>query len=108
MAQIVKPAISGSLESSDVQISIAPNPGGGIEIHLDSVVKVQFGDAILATVHNVLNEFGVTEAKLVVSDKGAVDAAIRARMQAVVCRGAQIRYDWSYEDGEKKEKAHGC
>jgi citrate lyase acyl carrier protein len=108
MPQIVKPAIAGSLESSDVQISIAPNPGRGIEIHLDSTVNVQFGDAILATVRSVLNDFGIAEAKLVVSDKGAVDAAIKARMQAVVCRAAEIRYDWSREDGGMKGVTHGC
>lgn len=107
MPQIVKPAIAGSLESSDVQISIAPNPGGGIEIHLDSAVKVLFGDAILATLRDVLDDFGITEARLVVSDKGAVDAAIRARMQAVICRGAEISYDWSREDGGAEEAAYG-
>lgn len=100
MPQIVKPAIAGSLESSDVQIRIEPNPGKGIEVHLDSVVKMQFGESILATVNAVLADFGIADARLIINDKGAVDAAIKARMQAVVCRGAGIRYDWSREDGE--------
>ena len=48
------PAIAGTLESSDVQIAIAPNPGGGIDIDLESDVKAQFGEAIEATVRDGL------------------------------------------------------
>ena len=36
---IKKPAVCGTLESSDVQITIRPNEGNGIRIELDSVVK---------------------------------------------------------------------
>ncbi len=104
MAQLVKPAMVGSLESSDAQIRIEPNPGKGIEIHMESVVKVQFGDSILATARAVLDEFGVTDALVSINDKGAVDCAIRARMQAAVCRASETSYDWTRED---KGVGHG-
>lgn len=93
-----KPAIAGSLESSDVQIRIRPNPDGGIVVNLDSVVKTTFGDAILKTVYQVLGEFEIFDAELDVFDKGALDRVIRSRMQTAICRAAEEKYDWSKED----------
>lgn len=50
MLKLKKAAIAGTLESSDVQVSIAPNEEGGRKIELQSVVRMQFGESILATV----------------------------------------------------------
>lgn len=96
--ELKKPAVAGTLESSDVQIVLRPNPGRGIEIHLQSDVKAMFGDAIEATVRTVLDEFDVKEALVEVNDKGALDFAIRARMACAVCRAAEIRYPWERRD----------
>jgi citrate lyase subunit gamma (acyl carrier protein) len=96
--ELKKPAVAGTLESSDIQISMAPNPGKGIEIELDSVVKMQFGDSILATVRRLLEEFEIAEARISLNDKGAIDAVIAARMQTVICRAAEIGYNWAKED----------
>lgn len=96
--ELKKPAVAGTLESSDVQITLRPNPGQGIQIHLESDVKTLFGDAIEATVREVLDEFQVTDALVEINDKGALDFAIRARMECAVCRAAEIRYDWGKED----------
>ena len=46
--EIKQAAMVGTLESSDIQISIMPNPGKGLEIRLQSIVKTQYGDAIIA------------------------------------------------------------
>ena len=96
--KLIKPAIAGTLESSDIQITIAPNPGQGIQIELESVVKSQFGDAILDTIHQVLQQMDVTEANVRLVDKGALDCVIRARMQCAICRSAQQPYNWAWED----------
>ena len=40
--EIKKPAIAGTLESSDCQIMIRPNGGEGISIDLESDVKMMF------------------------------------------------------------------
>lgn len=61
---IKKTAVCGTLESSDVQITIRPNEGNGIRIELDSVVKTIFGDEIIRTVQEVLNEFEVRDADI--------------------------------------------
>lgn len=96
--ELKKPAMAGTLESSDVQITLRPNPGQGIQIHLESDVKTLFGDAIEATVREVLNQFQVTDALVDVNDKGALDFAIRARMECAICRAAEIQYNWGKED----------
>ncbi len=92
------PAVAGTLESSDVQISIAPNPGRGIDIDLVSDVKAQFGEAIEETVRSVLQEFDISDASVRLLDKGALDCVIRARLRCAVCRSAQEPYDWTRED----------
>ena len=96
--ELKKPAIAGTLESSDVQIVLRPNPGQGISITLNSDVKALFGEAIEETVRAVLAEFGVTDAAVEVNDKGALDFAIRARMECAVCRAAEVSFDWERED----------
>ena len=95
---IKKPAVCGTLESSDVQITIRPNEGNGIRIELDSVVKTIFGDEIIRTVQEVLNEFEVRDADISLVDKGALDCVIRSQMQAVILRASGEQYDWSKED----------
>lgn len=96
--QIKKPAVAGTLESSDCQIMIRPNPGNGISVDLESDVKVMFGASILETVKKTLEEFGVSDAEVEIRDKGALDCVIKSRMQCAICRAAEEHYDWSKED----------
>lgn len=96
--ELKKPAMAGTLESSDVQITLRPNPGKGIQIDLKSDVKAMFGDAIEATIRSVLAEFNVKDAFVDVNDKGALDFAIRARMECAVCRAAEVSFDWGRSD----------
>ena len=51
-----KPAMAGTLESSDVQITLRPNPNGGVQLNLRSDVMAQFGDAIRDTVMEELKK----------------------------------------------------
>ncbi|UXI02391.1 citrate lyase acyl carrier protein [Photobacterium sp. TY1-4] len=85
---ITQPAFAGTLESSDLQVRIAPNPDTGIQLTLDSTVEKQFGKAIEALICDTLEQLGVTSAILNVEDKGALDCVIKARVQAAVMRAA--------------------
>ena len=96
--EIKQAAMVGTLESSDIQISILPNPGKGLEIELQSVVKEQFGDAIIATITDVLESFGINDAVVEATDKGALEWIIRARMQAACCAATETGFDWKGED----------
>ena len=59
----------------------------GIEIRLESTVKAQFGDAIEAAVRETLAECGVERARLTLSDRGALDFVLRARVETAIARG---------------------
>lgn len=96
--ELKKPAVAGTLESSDIMITLRPNPNGGIVLDIQSDVKAMFGDAIEATILETLAQFDVQDASVAVVDKGALDFVIRARMQCAICRSAEVPYDWSKED----------
>lgn len=86
MNHIICRATAGTLESSDVFVTLEPHEEG-LEIEIDSVVKNQFGDAIRRTVEDVLAELDVHNARLSIVDRGALDCVIRARVETAVLRG---------------------
>jgi len=85
---IVKSASAGTMESSDVYVEIEPGCDG-VQVELESVVKLQFGDAIEAAVRDVLAEQGVECANVRVVDRGALECVIRARVETAVLRGKE-------------------
>lgn len=82
--EIVKTAAAGTLESSDAYVTIAP--AETLEVEITSVVMNQYGKKIKKTVDAVLREFDVQKGKITVSDKGAVDCVIAARVETAVKR----------------------
>jgi citrate lyase subunit gamma (acyl carrier protein) len=93
--RIVKEALAGTLESSDLLVKVAPG-GGSLEVVINSEVMRQFGIQIRKVVDETLHKLGITDGIIVVEDKGALDCAIRARLQAAVLRGAECQdLDWS-------------
>lgn len=94
--ELKKTSMAGSMESSDCMVTIRPGTHG-IEIDLQSDVKVMFGESILATVRQTLEELGVTDAEIAVLDRGALDCVIRARVQCAACRAAEVSWDWTKE-----------
>lgn len=95
--RIAQDAIAGTLESSDVMVRVAPPPDGedGLEIDVSSAVLAQFGHQIRAVVDEVVSALGVTAGRITIEDKGALDWAIRARLQAALVRGCGVPLDWT-------------
>ncbi|EEA7055116.1 citrate lyase acyl carrier protein, partial [Salmonella enterica subsp. enterica serovar Braenderup] len=60
--KIIKDALAGTLESSDVMIRIGPSSEPGIRLELESLVKQQFGAAIEQVVRETLAKLGVERA----------------------------------------------
>ena len=85
MGKIVKTAMAGTLESSDVFVTLEPSENG-VEIEIDSVVQKQFGETIRRTVEEVLEDLKVENAKLSIVDRGALDCVIRARVETAIAR----------------------
>ncbi|AKJ43256.1 citrate lyase acyl carrier protein [Pragia fontium] len=89
--KIIKEAVAGTLESSDVMVRIAPIDGAEIDLQLHSSVEKQFGDAIRETVLDTLAKLGVTGVQLIIDDKGALDCILRARLQTVLLRASDSK-----------------
>ncbi|WP_140920136.1 citrate lyase acyl carrier protein [Limnobaculum xujianqingii] len=89
--KIVKEAVAGTLESSDVMVRIAPIGGSEIDLQLNSSVEKQFGDAIRETMMDTLSKLGVTGVQLIIDDKGALDCILRARLQTVLLRASDSK-----------------
>ena len=85
---ILRTATAGTMESSDAYVEIEPG-NGQLSITVDSVVKKQFGDKIMASVKDVLDENGVVDANVKIVDRGALDCVIRARVETAIFRAKE-------------------
>ena len=83
--EILKPAVAGTLESSDAQVMIEPGDGK-IDLSLQSSVMNQYGRQIRATILETLERLEVSDAKVTVVDKGALDCTLKARVECAVFR----------------------
>ena len=94
--EILKPAMAGTLESSDAQVTVEPGTDG-IQLTLSSSVKNQYGRQIKATVLETLERLGVENAQVTVVDKGALDCTLKARVECAVfrsCGQSQANIPW--------------
>lgn len=84
---IEKPAVAGTLESSDVMVTVEPNEyKDGIRLDLDSSVIQQYGRQIKKVVLETLDRLEVTDARIHIVDKGALDCTLKARVECAVYR----------------------
>ena len=83
--EIKKTAMAGTLESSDAQVTVEPGEGG-IELLIESSVMYQYGRRIRTVALETLNRLGVTNARVTIFDKGALDCTIKARVEGAVFR----------------------
>lgn len=83
--EITRPAVAGTLESSDCQVMIEEGDGK-VEFLLESSVINQYGNQIRKVALETLDNLGVNNAKVKIVDKGALDCTIKARIEAAVYR----------------------
>ncbi len=86
--EIIKPAMAGTLESSDAQVTVEPG-NGSVELTLESAVIHQFGNRIKQVIMETLEHLGVDNVKISVVDKGALDCTIKARVEGAVYRSVE-------------------
>lgn len=77
--------MSGTLQSNDCFVRIFPSEQG-IELNLESPVKMQFGSQMEQIILKTLADQGVDAARLIVEDRGALDCTIAARVETAVRR----------------------
>ncbi|OFI46486.1 citrate lyase acyl carrier protein [Floricoccus tropicus] len=97
--EIKHTAVSGTVESSDIMITIAPNDTHEIKIDLESSVEKQFGNQIRKVIKDTLANLGVDSVDVTAVDKGALDCTVQARTINAVHRAADVdAYDWKEID----------
>ena len=82
--KIVKKGQAGTMQSSDLMVTV--EPADTLTIEIQSTVKKQFEHLIRARLEQVSGKLGVASGKISVSDRGALDYAIEARLEAALNR----------------------
>lgn len=86
--KIEKPAMAGTLESSDCQVTVEAGEGT-IDFTLESAVMNQYGNQIRRVVYETLERLGIKDVRISVVDKGALDCTIKARVEGAVFRSLE-------------------
>jgi citrate lyase subunit gamma (acyl carrier protein) len=85
---IVKSSSAGTMQSSDLMVHV--EPADRLEIQIESTVKKQFEHLIRGRIEAVLSRHSVTRALVKVSDRGALDYAVEARVETALRRAAEV------------------
>ncbi|MCD6446847.1 MAG: HpcH/HpaI aldolase/citrate lyase family protein [Candidatus Marinimicrobia bacterium] len=83
----VKTAYAGQHERadrSDCRIALSQKKSGGLDITVNSKVKLLFEKAIRKTLTDGLNAFSIEHADVTIDDNGAPDYVIMARLEACI------------------------
>ena len=89
--EIKKPAVAGTPESSDCQVTVEPG-NGKVDFSLESAVIHQFGNQIKKVTLETLKDLGIDNVRISIVDKGALDCTIKARIEGAVFRAVD-QYD---------------
>lgn len=79
--------MAGTLESSDIMITITA--ADEITVNLTSSVDQFYGESIIVTIKEALEDVGIRGAVVEAVDHGALDCTIRARVYAAVARACR-------------------
>lgn len=71
-------------------IRIAPLDSQQIDLQISSSVEKQFGQAIRATLLEILAQYAIRGVLINVDDKGALDCILRARMETLLVRASDV------------------
>ncbi len=84
---LLKRASAGTMQSSDLMVQV--EPADHLEIRIESTVKKQFEHLIRERIEEVVRRHAVTGALVTVSDRGALDYAIEARVETALRRAGE-------------------
>jgi citrate lyase subunit gamma (acyl carrier protein) len=78
---------AGLDDRGDVVVCLSPaEKGTGVQLEIESRVMSMFGDQIRASVLDVIENYELTDLKVQVHDRGALDYVIRARLTTAIER----------------------
>lgn len=85
---ISRTCAAGTLESSDIMVTVMPGKEG-VNIELESSVYQQYGESIIKTIRETAVNMQVANVKIVAYDRGALDCTIRARVETALIRASE-------------------
>lgn len=85
--QIRRKSSAGTMQSSDLMVVV--EPADTLQIEIESTVKKQFEHLIRARITATLEQLQVTAGHIQVSDRGALDYAIAARIETAIHRASE-------------------
>ena len=80
-------ASAGTMQSSDLMVVVEPSDT--LRIDVDSTVKKQYEHLIRAQIGATLEQLQVSAGHIQISDRGALDYAIAARVETAIRRAAK-------------------
>lgn len=84
---ISRTATAGTMQSSDLMVRVEPSDR--LEVVIESTVKKQFEHLIRARIDEVLARHNVTRGLITITDRGALDYAIEARVETALRRASE-------------------
>lgn len=94
--EIVTTGMAGTMESSDIMVTVSKPTREGITIELTSSVSKQFGKQIRGVIRECAQKLGVETADIKAIDQGALDCVIKARVKTAIYR-ACLSTDYKWE-----------
>ena len=85
--KIARKAQAGTMQSSDLMVLL--EPAETLNVTVESTVLKQFGELIRARVDLVLARHGITSGEVRITDRGALDYAIEARLETALLRATE-------------------
>jgi len=85
--KIMKKVQAGTMQSSDLMVFL--EPAETLTVTIESTVLKQFGELIRAKVDQVLARHGVEAGEVRITDRGALDYAIEARLETAILRATE-------------------
>lgn len=82
--EILKKGQAGTMQSSDLMVIV--EPAEQLIVEIESTVKKQFEHLIRAKIDEVLAKFDTKSGRISINDRGALDYAIEARLEAALLR----------------------
>lgn len=86
--RIARKAQAGTMQSSDLMVFL--EPADSLTVEIESTVKKQFEHLIRQRLEAVLDRHGVTAGRVRITDRGALDYAIEARLETALARAAEV------------------
>ena len=94
MGAIAATGNKGKGVRSDCFVTLELTDLGGIQLELESKVIVMYGDSIRKETLEILDFFGIKNAKVKIEDSGAISLVLAARLEAAIKKLISTEKNW--------------